>query len=557
MTAVRLMRGGAHAERDRTSRRDGSPSGAGHDPQRPVAGVERTVRRPRDAGGSAERCEQQRGSIRTGPPSDQTVVPRKCLPDGRPIAAAERGAPDTGSSADTTSSRRRLAADAARHPADLPPARSRRRASSCSPTRACRSCSASARSSGRRRPCRCCRPSTRGSMGAASPARRVGCCCGSPSGSSARCGCCRSREASAVWTFHFPFIAAAMVLGGPTAGAWVAFLATLERRELESQPWYGTLANHSVMAFGAVVGGLSVLVVRGALASANVDPGTAGVIAIAVGTLVLAVTANGMAAGTIMLRERLAAMAMFDILVRSFGRVTLAEIGLASMFTVAYVAVGWWAPAALAIVVLLVWPGEGFDGHRPDDAAAAQPASSSASSTRRRSERRGMATGGPAADARSRPLRRDQQERRTRTRRRGPRGGRRPTARHRPDDGSRRPARRGRDRDVLHRDRSRDDRGRPRPAHRVESADLSRPSTATGAGRGVDRRRSSSVHHGTCPLGPCSCTGPIARCRPRSEPRRPGARRSGIRFHPYGRHRTAVRRRDRTSGDVRWWRGRP
>ena len=81
-------------------------------------------------------------------------------------------------------------------------------------------------------------------------------------------------------------------------------------------------------------------------------------IAIAAGTLVLAVTANGMAAGTIILRERLAPMAMFDILIRSFGRVTLAEIGLASMFTVAYVAIGWWAPAALAIVVLLVWPGK-------------------------------------------------------------------------------------------------------------------------------------------------------------------------------------------------------
>lgn len=169
---------------------------------------------------------------------------------------------------------------------------------------------------------------------------------------------------SAVWTFHFPFVAAAMVLGGPTAGAWVAFLATLERRELESQPWYGTLANHSVLALGAVVGGLTVLVVRGALASAAVDPGVAGVLAIASGTLVLAVTANGMAAATIILRE-LAPKALLDILVRSFGRVTLAEIGLASVFTVAYVAVGWWAPAALAIVVLLVWPGEGFEGIDP------------------------------------------------------------------------------------------------------------------------------------------------------------------------------------------------
>ena len=150
---------------------------------------------------------------------------------------------------------------------------------------------------------------------------------------------------SAVWTFHFPFVAAAMVLGGPTAGAWVGFLATLERRELESQPWYGTLANHAVIAFGAVVGGLTVLVVRGALASINIDPGAAGVLAIAAGTLVLAVTVNGVAAGTIILRERLAPMAVVDILVRSLGRVTLAEIVLASVFTVAYVAIGWWAPA--------------------------------------------------------------------------------------------------------------------------------------------------------------------------------------------------------------------
>src|SRR5512141_802349 len=40
---------------------------------------------------------------------------------------------------------------------------------------------------------------------------------------------------SGVWTFHMPFIAAAMVLGGPTAGAWVGFLSTIERRELDTQ----------------------------------------------------------------------------------------------------------------------------------------------------------------------------------------------------------------------------------------------------------------------------------------------------------------------------------
>ena len=37
-------------------------------------------------------------------------------------------------------------------------------------------------------------------------------------------------------TFHMPFIGAAMVLGGPTAGAWVAFLSSIERRELSHSP---------------------------------------------------------------------------------------------------------------------------------------------------------------------------------------------------------------------------------------------------------------------------------------------------------------------------------
>lgn len=166
---------------------------------------------------------------------------------------------------------------------------------------------------------------------------------------------------SGVWTFHFPFIAAAMVLGGPTAGAWVGFLSTLERRELESQPWYGALANHAVMAFAAVLGGLSVEVARDALAGAGVEPGFAGLVATAVGTLVLLACANGVAAGTIMLREGLAPLSIVDIIVRSFGRMSVAEIALAWVFVVAFVEVGWWAPLAIAIVALLVWPDEGVE----------------------------------------------------------------------------------------------------------------------------------------------------------------------------------------------------
>ena len=57
-----------------------------------------------------------------------------------------------------------------------------------------------------------------------------------------------------------------MILGGPTAGAWVAFLSSIERRELETQPWYGILANHcDARRSAAVLGGLTTQVVGGLL----------------------------------------------------------------------------------------------------------------------------------------------------------------------------------------------------------------------------------------------------------------------------------------------------
>ena len=166
---------------------------------------------------------------------------------------------------------------------------------------------------------------------------------------------------SAVWTFHFPFIAAAMILGGPTAGAWVGVLSTIERRELESQPWYGTLANHAVIACAAVVGGLTVLVLRSLLADTGTDPGVAGLVAAGTGTLVLALISNGVAAGTIMLRENLSPVSVIDILLRSLGPITVAEVGIAWVFVTLFATTGWWAPLALSLIVLLVWPGEGVE----------------------------------------------------------------------------------------------------------------------------------------------------------------------------------------------------
>ncbi|MGH2475079.1 MAG: hypothetical protein ACRDIL_07420, partial [Candidatus Limnocylindrales bacterium] len=49
-------------------------------------------------------------------------------------------------------------------------------------------------------------------------------------------------------------IMAAVFLGGPAVGGWVAALGTTEMRELRGRiPWYGTLANHAGLVLPAVV----------------------------------------------------------------------------------------------------------------------------------------------------------------------------------------------------------------------------------------------------------------------------------------------------------------
>ena len=67
-----------------------------------------------------------------------------------------------------------------------------------------------------------------------------------------------------------PLIAATL-LGGPTAGAWVALIGSTELRELRGRiPWYGTLANHAGIVLPAIAAGL-VLEVSGASLHPSAD----------------------------------------------------------------------------------------------------------------------------------------------------------------------------------------------------------------------------------------------------------------------------------------------
>ena len=160
-------------------------------------------------------------------------------------------------------------------------------------------------------------------------------------------------QGGSTMTFHLPFVGAAMILGGPTAGAWVAFLSSIERRELESQPWYGILANHSVLTIAAVMGGLTTQVVA-ALTGAE-GHGTATLVAAMAGTAVLAAVATGMGVVTVLLREDISARVFLDILVGQFGRITALEAALVIVLATAYTELGWWSPLLIGGFVLLVW----------------------------------------------------------------------------------------------------------------------------------------------------------------------------------------------------------
>ncbi len=154
-------------------------------------------------------------------------------------------------------------------------------------------------------------------------------------------------------TFHMPFIGAALVLGGPTAGAWVAFLSSIERRELESQPWYGILANHSVLVIAAVTGGLTTQVLAGLLGASGA--GGAALVAALAGITVLAAVSTVMGACTLVLRDHLGRRDLVGILAGQVGRVTIVEIALAALLALGYIDVGWWTPLFIGGLVLLLW----------------------------------------------------------------------------------------------------------------------------------------------------------------------------------------------------------
>ena len=158
----------------------------------------------------------------------------------------------------------------------------------------------------------------------------------------------------AVLTFHLPFEVAAMTLGGPVAGGWVAAISTIELRELREVPWFGTLANHGILALSGVVGGLVVVSLRASLASLA-EPQLATLVATLAGAFVFCAIDVAMTVVVVALREILTILEAASTMNRSYRTTVGGEVVLGWLLALAYGAVAWWAPIVCGVLVLLVW----------------------------------------------------------------------------------------------------------------------------------------------------------------------------------------------------------
>lgn len=166
----------------------------------------------------------------------------------------------------------------------------------------------------------------------------------------------RLRPGGAVLTFSMPFIVAGTILGGPLAGALMGLISELEVREIRTQPWYGTLANHAVAvlaAIGAAVLGGQTQVTLQALFPGHEAP-VFFVVAM-VTALVFATINVLLVIPTLALRQDVSLGEAARAPDAGFRATAVAEAILAWNMAASYLLLGWWAPMACAALVLIVW----------------------------------------------------------------------------------------------------------------------------------------------------------------------------------------------------------
>jgi diguanylate cyclase (GGDEF)-like protein len=173
----------------------------------------------------------------------------------------------------------------------------------------------------------------------------------------------RMRAGGSVMTFSMPFIVAGTLLGGPFAGALLGLLSEFELRELRTQPWYGTLANHAVSILSAVAGGTVGALANGLLGQSPAlatQPAITFFVVALVTAFTFAATNIALVIPTLAFRHAQGFADARKSNNASFRATSLGEAVLAWLMAVTYVAIGFWAPIACVVLVLIVW--QAFDG---------------------------------------------------------------------------------------------------------------------------------------------------------------------------------------------------
>ena len=144
-------------------------------------------------------------------------------------------------------------------------------------------------------------------------------------------------------------VLAALTLGGPAVGGWVAALGSTEMRELRGHiPWYGSLANHAGIALPAVVAGM----VRIGLIALAARMGVSSFVFDFVATMVAAMVffaMNAILAGALLAirsGQPIANVVMGDVQETAFNNLAMGPLGW--LMSVVY-GIQWWATLLFAL----------------------------------------------------------------------------------------------------------------------------------------------------------------------------------------------------------------
>ena len=144
-------------------------------------------------------------------------------------------------------------------------------------------------------------------------------------------------------------VLAAITLGGPAVGGWVAALGSTEIREIRGRiPWYGTLANHAGLILPAIVAGIARLALLQVLDGGRTDNVALSFLATMLAAAVFFVL-NAALAGTLLgLRtgQSITVVIAGDMRETAFNNVAMGPLGW--LMAVVY-GLQWWATLLFAL----------------------------------------------------------------------------------------------------------------------------------------------------------------------------------------------------------------